>query len=413
MSDFSMVARHSKRVEAEDQIFKASNEAQQAVKKFGKDNVVNATVGALLNDDGRLSVLPTVVEILRNLEPEDYAAYAPIGGLPDFLESAKKSAFREHFPQGFTGAVATPGGSGAIRHTIWNYSEQGDTVLTADWYWGPYKTIAEENLRKIDTFKLFDENFNFNITSFNDKVNEILNRQKRIVILLNSPANNPTGYNLTDKEWDDVIGILKEKAKYADNRIVLFIDIAYIDYSGENTDSRRFISKLGNLPENILSIFAFSMSKGYTMYGMRCGAMIGLSSNEAVAKEFRTVNEYSNRGVWSNGTRPAMIVLSKIFNDKSLFDKVEAEREALRKMLFRRAAAFVNEAKNVNLTICPYRSGFFISIPCGNSKEAVEKLKADNIFAVPIEKGIRFAVCSVPEDKCAVVPQSIAKAIKI
>ena len=35
--------------------------------------------------------------------------------------------------------------------------------------------------------------------------------------------------------------------------------------------------KFSNLPENIFTIFAFSMSKGYTLYGQRTGAMVGLS----------------------------------------------------------------------------------------------------------------------------------------
>lgn len=410
--DFNMVASHSIRPVGEDQIFKTNREAQQAAQKYGKSSVTNASVGALLDDEGKLSVIPTVVDILRGLDAEDYSAYAPIGGLPAFLEAAKEASFREYKPQGYIEAVATPGGSGAIRHTIWNYSEFGDTVLTADWYWGPYKTIAEENGRKLDTFKLFDEDYNFNINSFRQKVGEILGNQKRVVILLNSPANNPTGYNLSDNEWDRVVDTLKELAENKDNRIILFVDIAYIDYTGRANEGRKFMTKLGNLPENVLVIFAFSMSKGYTLYGMRSGAMICISANEDIAKEFRAANEFSNRGVWSNGTRPAMVLLAKIFNDKNLFEKVEGERRILSNMLNRRAAAFVEESKNAGLTICPYKTGFFVSIPCENSKEVTERMKADNIFAVPIQKGIRFAVCSVPEDKCRIAPAIIAKALK-
>lgn len=412
LGSFNMVASHSIRTVAPDQIFKANSEAQQAAKKYGKASVINASVGALLDDEGKLSVMPTVIDTLRNLEAEDYAAYAPIAGLPDFLESVKKAAFRDSIPQGYMEAVATPGGTGAIRHTVWNYSEYGDTVLTADWYWGPYKTIAEEHGRKLDTFSLFDENFKFNVASLGEKVGEILGRQKRVVILLNSPANNPTGYNLSENEWDQVVSMLKHYAENMENKIILFIDIAYIDFAGEASEARKFMTKLQNLPKNILTVIAFSMSKGYTLYGMRSGAMICISSDEGVAKEFRAACEYSNRGVWSNGTRPAMVLLSKIYSDNSLFEKVEAERELLRKMLNRRSAAFLEECAKVDLTICPYKTGFFISIPCSNSKDAVERLKKDNIFAVSIQKGIRFAVCSVSEEKCRIAPASIVKALK-
>lgn len=410
--EFIMSASHSRRPIEEDTIFRINREAQQAALKYGPNHIVNATVGSLLDDEGKLAVLPTVIDVLKGLDAEDFSAYAPIAGIPDFLQSAKKAAFREWEPQGFKGVVATPGGTGAIRHTIWNYSEYGDTVLTADWYWGPYRNISEEHGRKIETFTLFDEKYQFNMGSFSEKVEEILTRQGSIVILLNSPANNPTGYNLSDEEWEDVIKVLKDKASKNDNKIILFIDIAYIDYSGDLDHRRDFLLKFNNLPENILVVFGFSMSKSYTLYGMRCGAMIGLSSNETIAEEFRAVNEFSNRGTWSNGTRPAMMVLDRIVKDKSLFEMVENEREILWNKLLDRAAAFEEQSKTAGLQICPYKSGFFISIPCKNSKQVVEHLKKDKIFAVPLSKGIRFAICSVPEDKCSIVPAKIVDAMQ-
>ena len=410
-NDFTMVAPHSRRLVEEDTIFRLNREAMLAAKKIGSELVVNSTVGALLDETGKLAVLPTVIDILRNLDEEDYCAYAPIAGLPDFLETAKKAAFGSFTPEGYMGVVATPGGTGAIRHTIWNYSEPLDTVLTADCYWGPYKNISEEHDRNLKTFSLFDNDYKFNISSFSKKTNEILEKQKRIVILLNSPANNPTGYNLSLEEWDEVIETLKYNAKDIEKRIILFVDIAYIDYSGDIDERRKFLTKFKNLPQNILVIFGFSMSKSYTLYGMRSGAMIGLSSNEEIAKEFRAINEFSNRGVWSNGTRPAMVVLNKIFNDKLLYEKVENEREVFRKLLDKRAEAFTVKSRDIGLEICPYKTGFFISIPCSNSKEIVEKLKLNNIYAVPMSKGIRFAICSVPLNKCASTPAFIKEAI--
>lgn len=408
---YSMVAPHSRREATEDRIFKANKEAREAAELYGEDSVINATVGSILDDSGKLSVLPTVIDILRNLSSEDYAEYAPIGGVPEFLRASMEAAFRENVPEGYIEAVATPGGTGAIRHTVWNYTEMGDTVLTADWYWGPYKTICEENGRILETFALFDDDFRFNIKSFKDKAEKIAEKQGRVVILLNSPSNNPTGYNLTDGEWDMVIDVLKNIAKNSRYRVILFIDIAYIDYAGPADESRRFMTKLGNLPQNILSVIGFSMSKSYTLYGMRSGSMIGISSNKSVAEEFKTTNQFSNRGVWSNGTRPAMILLSKIYNDRTLFEKVESERETLKKMLSDRAGAFMKEARVEGLVIAPYKSGFFITIPCSSPNDAVSRLKADNIFAVPMSKGMRFAVCSVSEDKCRRVSGRVVKAI--
>lgn len=410
--NFIMAANHARRPMEEDTIFRINREAGEAAKKYGRENIINATVGSILKDDGSLAVLPSVIETLKSLDNQDYCAYAPIAGLPEFLETAKEAAFKGVVKNGFMEAVATPGGTGAIRHTIYNYTEPGDTVLTADWYWGPYKNIAEEHDRHIDTFTLFNDGYKFNIDSFRDKVKEIVERQKSIVILLNFPGNNPTGYNLDSREWDEIIGILKQEAEWDSNRIVVFIDMAYIDYSGDTLESRQFIKKFENLPENILPVFGFSMSKGYTLYGMRSGAMICLSSSEAVAREFRVINEHSNRCTWSNGTRPAMVVLNKIFKDGLLLKKVEEQRNELKELLSNRATAFMEESKNHGLDICPYKSGFFISIPCSNSKVVAEGLKEFGIYAVPVKKGLRFAICSVPEEKCRLIPSKIVKVLK-
>lgn len=408
----SMAASHARGKSEEDRIFATSMEARLAAEKYGEDAVVNATVGALFTDDRKLAVLPTVMEVLKSLPNDEIAAYAPIAGLPEFLEAATNLALGEERPEAYVKAVATPGGTGAIRHTIWNYSEMGDEILTSDWFWGPYKTIAGEHLRDIATFKFFDQYDNFNMPAFEEKVWELLKEQDNLVILLNSPAHNPTGFSLSREEWGGVVGVLKRAAANREKKIILFVDIAYIDYAGPPAQSRKFMESFSNLPENILVIVAFSMSKGYTAYGLRSGVMIGLSSSREIVREFFDVNQFSNRGVWSNGTRSAMRILAEIYNNKDLLRKVEAEREELRNLLDRRAAIFKREAERVGLKICPYRAGFFITVPVeGDVIRVWENLKKENIFAVPLKKGIRFAICSIPTSQIEMIPGKVVRAI--
>ena len=411
-NSFSMVAKHVNTVRSEDKIFALNREAGNAVLEFGKEKVVNATVGSILDEDEKLAVLPSVLETLRNLPDSEFAAYAPILGTPDYLESAIQAAFKEYRPEGYIKAAATPGGSGALRQTIWNYSEIGDTILTSDWYWGPYKTLAEENLRKLSVFSLFDNEKRFNLNSFEMKVKELLTRQNSLVILLNSPAQNPTGYALSDEEWEQVIMIIKREALNESKKITLICDIAYIDYAGRASDTRRFMRLFSGLPSNVLVVVAFSISKSLTMYGLRTGAAVCVSSDKGVAEEFTGVFEASNRGTWSNGTRCGMKLLSVIMNDKELLRKVDEEREEVRLLLEKRAEVFINEAKSVKLDICPYNAGFFITIPASQSEESCKLLKKDNVFAVPISRGIRFAICSVPLYKMKGIAEKVKKAVE-
>ena len=85
----------------------------------------------------------------------------------------------------------------------------------------------------------------FNVTDFSDKVENLLATQNSLLIILNTPAHNPTGYALSSDEWDKVIEILKSKAT-KNKKISLLVDIAYIDFAAEKSVAWSFIDKFGD-----------------------------------------------------------------------------------------------------------------------------------------------------------------------
>ncbi len=407
-----MIAKHALWPRVNDPIFNISERAQKAVKEFGKENVINATIGALTDDDGKLITFDTVFDEYKALPNSEIAAYASIAGQEDYLEAVKVACFKDSMPDAHIRAVASPGGSGAIKLAVFNYTNEGDEVLTSDWFWSPYISITEEIGRKVATYQLFDEKNNFNFTSFKERFLDIASRQERIFTILNTPAHNPTGYSVPDDDWDKILDLSKEVAKDEDKKIILFVDIAYIDFARDDEASRLFFKKFSNLPDNILVIVGFSMSKGFTAYGMRMGASICITSNEDVAEQFYYSLVHSCRANWSNSNRAPMKVLTNIVNDPDKFRAYNEEKNKYKDMLSSRADAFVKAAKECQLDILPYIDGFFVSIPCEDSKAVSEELTKDNIFVVPLKKGIRFAVCAVDEEKCSKSPQFIKKAIE-
>ena len=408
----SIAASHSKGKFATDKIFGASGAAVKATAEFGKDKVVNATIGAIMDDNEELACIPTVEKVLREMPINDLINYAPIAGLPSYLDATINLTFQDNKPDAYINAVATAGGSGVIHHTIWNYSEIGDTILTSDWYWGPYTVLCKEALRKLDTYQLFDEQQNFNIKAFELKVNDLLKKQDSLVIIINTPAHNPTGFSLTDDDWTKVLDVCKSEAKDSTKKITILVDIAYIDYAGEKNETRRFLKQFSNLPANILGILAFSMSKGYTMYGQRTGAMIGISSSKEISKEFADINQYTSRATWSNINRGAMQLLATIYNDKQLLSQFEKERDGFYELIKERANIFMAEAKECGLNMLPYRAGFFISIPSSDSDAVCNKLHDDLIYAVPLAAGVRIAVCAVPSRKIKGMAEKTLKTMK-
>lgn len=395
-----------------DPFFGASNACVKAIKQLGKANVVNATLGAVYDEQENLVCLPTVEQLFRTLKVPEFAAYAPIGGTQDYLAAVEQAVFADSRPDANIAAVATPGGSGAIRNAIFCYSERHDAILSHDWFWGPYRTMAENNDRKLETFTFFNAENSFNLPAFEEKVNFLLDRQNSLLIIINSPGHNPVGYSLTDAEWDAVIGIVKSAQLRTGKKITLVADIAYIDFAGERNAVRTFMKKFGNLSEKILVLIAFSMSKSFTLYGQRCGAIVGVSSSKAVIEEFKTINERAARAAWSNCNRGAMQILVDAYKDQSLFMKIETERQAYIDMIAERAKLFEAEAKDCGLTYLPYRAGFFISIPAADPKAVWTDLASENIFGVALEKGVRLAICGVPVHKISGIAAKAVAAIK-
>lgn len=410
MSDFIFAAQQGRKIPKEDKNFAVNNRAKAMIAEKGKDAVVNATIGVLLDEEGKFVVLSSVNEVFKTLEAGEFAEYAPIGGIPGYKAAVLKDTFGSYEPKRHTVAVATPGGTGAIHNTIANYSEPGDKVLLTDWYWGPYGTIAGEIGRSLHTFKLVNEAGTFNAEDFEKQVMALLEVQDRLVIILNTPAHNPTGYSLTVDEWEEVASVLDRVPE--DKKVTLLVDVAYLDFAGEAEEYRAFLPVLDSMGENILPVIAYSFSKSFTLYGMRCGAMICMAETEEVADEFRKVCEYSARAAWSNCTRAPQVMLSKIYEDPALLARIQEERAGFRDMLLRRGKAFEAAAKEAGLEIVPFDAGFFASVPCENPDAVGAELEKEGIFTIPLTMGVRISIASITEADCRRLPARILAAIE-
>lgn len=406
-----MAATHAASKRLKDAIFGASAACAEAAKKHGADKVTNATMGVMMDDEGKLASIPTMERVFRSLSVEDYVRYAPIPGLPDYLEAVIDLTFADQKPEGYTAAIATAGGTGAIHHAVANYAERGDKVLTSDWFWGTYNVICNECGCKLTNYALFDENNNFNIADYTAKVDEIMKEQDSLLVIINTPAHNPTGFSLTEEDWDNVLALTKKYAAQG-KKMSILVDIAYIDYAGEKNETRKFMKKFGNLPANIFVMFAFSMSKGYTAYGQRTGALVAVSSSEEVITEFKEINKYTSRATWSNINRGAMTLLAKISADKETLAQFEKERDAFYQMIQERGMLFMKEAKECGLNALPYKGGFFLSVPAKDPQAVCDKLHEDLIFAVPLKMGVRIAACSVSAAKMKGIAAKVLKALQ-
>lgn len=396
-----MVANHvAEKGNKPDQIFAIARAAKEAIAKVGKDKVVNASLGVIYNEEEDFASFTTVENHIKQMAAEDLMNYAAIEGMPDFLDAALEMTFQGNMPANtYTKSVATPGGTGALRHVIFNYLDPGQKLLVPDYYWGSYKTIAQEHHRVIDTYPLFNAENKFNLEGTQEKVEAVLKEQDNLVIIFNSPAHNPTGFSMTEADWLNILDFFKSVTLDPKKKITILLDIAYIDFSAPSREARKFLRLFTGLPENILVTIAYSMSKSFLAYGMRSGALVGISSSPEVIAEFFETNSLSNRGVWSNGTRLAQRLLADVVQDPLLRSKIEEEQTAIRELMQKRVKIFKDEGNSIGLITCPYQSGFFITIPADNPTVTAQKLANEHIFVVNMDKGIRLAICGVPQHK--------------
>ena len=381
--------------------------------KLKDKSVVNATIGMLYDEDGKLFTFKSVDKALNLLTGDEKYAYASTPGSPKFHEALKKWVFRDDYElfKDNSCVMATPGGSGALSNTFANYANVNDKILLPNYMWGNYKQVAYENNQSFATYNLFDKNGNFDIEELRNKMIELKKIQKRVLVVVNDPCQNPTGYIMKDSEWDKLIDVINELS--ADGTpIILLHDMAYLDYDHRGFDAtRNNIKKYLKLNKSALVVMAFSGSKTFALYGVRIGAQIAVSKDKEVLNDFSRANKFSSRSKWSNTTNLGMSLITKIIEDKELKLEFERELEESRKTLALRAKTFLDEAKKVNLTTLPFECGFFITIPANNPEAAYEYLVKKKIHIIPMGNVLRVTISAISVNECKMLPKLIKEAI--
>lgn len=381
-----------------DTVFAIVKKAKEAKQEIGEGNVVDATIGSLYDEHGKIVAFDSVFSTLKQLPNEVMAAYAgSFTGNPNYREHVYDWVVgdRSVLPHS---VIATPGGTGAVSITVSETLDEGETLIIPEICWGSYSLMASMDNLKTKSYALFDGD-HFNIASLKETCEEVMKTQNKLVIVINDPCHNPTGYSLSQQEWDEVIDYLNECGKKVP--VVLLNDIAYIDYSYRGKAARDYIKTFDRISEHVFVVIAFSISKSMTSYGMRCGAAILMAQKEESVREVEIVFEKAARAIWSNVNNAAMENFVTVVTDNKA--AYEAEKDEYVDLLKERSDIFTSEADACGLEYYPYKEGFFVTVKIedNNVRNAYhEALMKEHIYTVMVNKGIRVAVCSLPVEKC-------------
>lgn len=371
-----------------DPIFALNSAAQK--RAAAGETVINATVGALLDDGGKLVVLDTVMEHYAKLTPTEIAPYAPIAGDAAYLLALTQ----RHWPTLTSpgAAVATPGGTGALALSIRNLLEPGNAVLTAAPFWGPYSTITAENQAKLVTAPFPAHGAALDAAAWRARLDETIASQGRVLLWLNDPCHNPTGRSLSRESRQALLQLLRETA--ANGAVTLLLDLAYLDYAHDPHAVREALDDYRALGEEgtVLVGASLSLSKAYTLYGARAGALVFPWQNEP---GLQAALATSCRGTFSNCARAPMSVLLRIARDPDAVRKLSAEHEHWTRVLSSRAEALDAALRAEGLDGAPWEGGFFVTIECREPFPVCERLQGEGVFVVPMPEGLRVGICGL------------------
>ena len=379
-----------------DTVFAIVNKAREAKKTYGKHAVTDAPIGSLYTEAGELAALDCVFDSLKNLDNKVLASYAAgFTGNPDFRQKVIDWVLDGN-SRLYKEVIATPGGTGAVAMTIQECLDPGQTVVLPEIAWGSYNLMAQMNNLEVAKYSPFDGD-RFNMDSFREVCTKTMEKQDKLVVVINDPCHNPTGYSMTREEWEEVIAFLNGCSKKCP--VVLLNDIAYIDFAFGQKEAKKYFSVFDDISDNMAVVVAFSLSKSMTSYGMRCGAAILMAKNPEIVNQLKTVFEKDARATWSNVNNGAMAMFVDVLDNR--LEDYDAERQKYVALLKERSEIFRNEADAAGLAYYPYREGFFVTLSMDNDlrDRYHEALMENNIFTVKVNKGIRVAICSMPVSK--------------
>ncbi|QHE90960.1 amino acid aminotransferase [Pandoraea fibrosis] len=377
---------------------------------FAKDprtNKVNLSIGIYYDDDGRLPVMQAVRQaealLLAEVGPKPYL---PMAGFANYRDAVQGLVFGEDSPARAAGSIATVqtlGGSGALKvgaDFIKRYFP-GSQVWVSDPTWDNHRFIFERAGFTVSTYPYYDEATGG--LQFEAMVDAIDKLPARSVVLLHACCHNPTGVDLNDAQWVQLIDVLKKR------ELLPFVDMAYQGF-GSGIDADAFvIRELAR--QGVPAFVANSFSKNFSLYGERCGGLSVICESAEAADRVLGQLTSAVRSNYSNPPTHGAKIVAKVLATPELRKSWEAElAEMCQRITRMRGAIHEGLRGHVPETMLSRyleQRGMFTYT--GLSAAQVDTLR--DTHGVYLIRSGRMCVAGLNEKNVGVVAASIAKVL--
>ncbi|GIT91123.1 aromatic amino acid aminotransferase [Jannaschia pagri] len=284
---------------------------------------IDLGVGVYKDASGLTPVMRAVKAAERQLvEEQDTKAYTGLAGDPAYADALSDLVLGDARPEGRLAAVATPGGTGAIRQglELIRLATPEARVWMSNPTWPNHPAIVGYLGMPTASYRYFDDDTRG--VDFDGMVEDLAGVAAGDAVILHGCCHNPTGANLTLDQWRTIADLL------ADRGAVPFVDIAYQGFGdGLEADAEATRLILQSVPE---AIIAASCSKNFGIYRERTGLLMAMAPSADHLKVTQGAMASLNRLNFSFPPDHGARVVTMILTDDTLRADWAAELEEVR-----------------------------------------------------------------------------------
>ena len=370
-------------------------------------NKVNLGVGVYYDDNGKLPLLECVQKAEKLMaEAPKARGYLPIDGIAAYDAAVKNLVFGADSEPVKSGRVATVqalGGTGGLKigaDFIRKLNPQAK-VLISDPSWENHRALFTQAGFTVETYPYY--NAARRGIDFDGMLTALNMAPAGTVAVLHACCHNPTGYDITPAQWDQVIAAVKAR------KLVPFLDMAYQGFGHGIAEDGAVIAKF--VDAGIDFFVSTSFSKSFSLYGERVGALSVLCSSKEEADRVLSQLKIVIRTNYSNPPTHGATVVATVLNTPELRALWEKELGDMRSRIKQMRVALVEKLKGAgvkqDMGFITDQIGMFSY--SGLSKDQMVRLRSE--FGVYGTDTGRMCVAALNSKNIDYVCQSIAKVI--
>lgn len=289
-------------------------------------NKVNLGVGVYFDDNGKLPLLQCVQAAEKTMMATPTArGYLPIDGIVAYDNAVKALVFGAESDVVKSGRVSTVqaiGGTGGLKigADFLKKVSPNAKVLISDPSWENHRAIFINAGFEVGSYAYYDAAKRG--VNFEGMLADLNAAASGTIVVLHACCHNPTGYDITDAQWDQVIAVVKAKG------LTAFLDMAYQGFGHGIAEDGAVIGKFVAAGLNIF--VSTSFSKSFSLYGERVGALSVVASDKEEASRVLSQLKIAIRTNYSNPPIHGGAVVAAVLNNPELRAKWESELAEMR-----------------------------------------------------------------------------------